>query len=298
MSGLGLRSAVAATAVAAAVSWGAAARADWLAGRSRAIARGRALAHDAPAFELAMAPRPRLRLGADTAVFRSERGFRLGLEGFLALESLGARPAPPGDVGRGGFEVGAAWSWPPAPPARGPLFELGVGLGRRSAFALDAFEPPGPRRPDDVPFGGGGWYLGGDAALRRRFAGSWELETRLTARAYATIFPEAAGAHAESAYLASALGQGALATVLGEVSATSRASARWRPRAGLHFDALLPHDDSASARWLAGALAGVEAVGTSAAAMPFLEAEAGHGQGLLVNRTELRAGAGVRLHAR
>lgn len=292
------RSAVAAAAVAAAVSWGATARADWLAGRSRALARGRALAHDAPAFELAMAPRPRLRLGADTAVYRSERGLRLGLEGFLALESLGAGPELPGEVGRGGFEAGAAWAWPPTPPARGLLLELGVGLGRRSAFVVDAFEPPGPRRPDDVPFGGGGWYLGGDAALRRRFAGAWELETRLTARAYATLFPEAVGAHADSAYLASALGQGALVTTLGEVSATWHASARWRPRAGLHFDALVPHDESASARWLAGALAGVEAVGASATAMPFLEAEAGHGQGLLLNRTELRLGAGVRLHAR
>lgn len=274
------------------------ARADWLAGSSRAIARSRSLSHDAPGFELAMGPRPRLRLGADAALYAGARGARIGLEGFLALESISASPGLPGDVGRGGFEAGAAWSWPASPRRRARAFEIGVGVGRRSAFAIDRFEPPGPRRSDDMPFGGGGWYLGGDVGLRRPFASVWEVETRLGTRAFATLFPVAIGADGEAGHLAAALGQGALVAALGEASVTWRASEAWWPRAGVHFDALVPHDDSASPRWLGGLVAGVEAAGRALTAMPFVEAEAGHGQGLLVNWTELRLGAGVRLHAR
>jgi hypothetical protein len=66
----------------------------------------------------------------------------------------------------------------------------------------------------------------------------------------------------------------------------------------LYLDAIAPHDDSAKTLVLARLLLGVALPGERCELTPFTAIEAGHGAGILVNRTELRWSVGVRLYAR
>jgi hypothetical protein len=77
-----------------------------------------------------------------------------------------------------------------------------------------------------------------------------------------------------------------------------RASSWAEPLARLYWDVLAPHDDTAKTLALARLLVGVALPGRSLELTPFTAFEAGHGEGILVNRTELRWSGGVRLYAR
>jgi hypothetical protein len=280
------------------------ARAEWLPGSSRAIPLFTSIAPDAPVTALHYGPRASAQLGADVGVLAlhgTSTTFRLGASGFIAVDNATARGPLPDEVGRSGFELGAAWSldalgrrW----LGEEGILEIGVAIGRRSAFALSGYDFADRYRPDGVPFGAGGWFLGIDLAASTRAAPDWTLWTRVGGRAFANALPDAVGQTEASDNVADFLLEGA------EASATLEAGTRWRatswaePVAGLYGEILSPHDDSARMRWLVRALAGVAAPGKTAELVPFLDAEAGRGQGLLVNRTELRLGVGVRLHAR
>lgn len=267
-------------------------------GPSRALSPGRSIARDAPVGELAYGPRGRAQLGAELGLYEhpGPTTFRLGSEAFLGVEEVAS--SAPGSVGRGGFEVTAAFAraprWLPAPG----VLELTAGLGRRSAFRVNAFEPPGPYRPEDVPFGGGGWFLGLDAALRQHPGAGVELESRLGLSLYTNAFVDAVGQHAAASVVADSLREGAAYVLDGELVVRLPRPRRAIPTLGVAFDALRPHDDSASPRVLVRTLLGATLAGRGAELLPFIDAEIGHGQGLLVNRTEARLGTGVRFHVR
>ena len=272
---------------------------EWLAGPSRAIERSRSIAHDAPVVELAYGPRPRLRLGTDLAMYtRARRAtLRIGGEGFVALEGLSGDSLPNG-VGRAGFELGGAWAWQPRWVGPDGVVELGLGLGARRSFVIEGFEPPGPYRTDDVPFGAGGQYFGVDGALRQSPGSRLELESRLGLQLYTNAFLDAVGSHAAASLVADGLGEGARLAVDGELTLRWLVTASLQPVWGVGFDAIDPQDDRAKPLYLMRTLLGAALTGRDAELLPFMDVEAGHGQGLLANRTELRFGVGVRIDAR
>jgi hypothetical protein len=149
-----------------------------------------------------------------------------------------------------------------------------------------------------VPYGAGGYYLGGDVAIRLPLAGPLEGSSRLSLLGYANAFPALVGASGVSDHTASFLEEGAELAVSLELGLRYRRSARAQP--ALHFfgDVIVPHDDSAKTLWLVRTLLGVALPGQRFELEPYLDAEAGHGQGLLVNRSQVRLGVGARVRAR
>jgi len=280
------------------------ARADWLTLGSRAIARGDSADPDAPVTGYGYGPRARASLGLDVALLqdaRSRRDFRFGLSALYAFENAGKSGILPRDLARGAFAVSAAFAYSDPLPSllpRGHVLELGLELGRRTASSLGAFVLQDAHRPNDVPFGGGGNYLGFDAGVRSAFSSHGVVTSRLTIRSYTNALLDAVGQREASDVVADSLEEGA------ELSAALETDARWllgttvQPTLSLYAEWMEPHDDSAQTLWLARALLGLALPGAAFELEPYLDSEVGHGQGLLVNRTELRLGLGLRLYAR
>jgi hypothetical protein len=243
-------------------------------------------------------------LGLDVALIedaRRRRDFRIGFSALYAFENARKSGVLPRDLARGAFAVGAAFAYSDPLPSllpRGHILELGLELGRRTASSLGAFALQDAHRPNDVPFGGSGNYVGIDAGVRSGFSSHGVITSRLTLRSYTNALLDAVGEHEASDVVADSLQEGA------ELSAALEADARWllgaaaQPTLSLYGEWIEPHDDSAKTLWLARALLGLALPGAEFELEPYLDSEVGHGQGLLVNRTELRLGLGVRLYAR
>jgi len=279
------------------------ARADWLVLGSRAISRGDSASPDAPVTGYGYGPRAHASLGLDLALLedaRTRRDFRIGLSTLYVFENATKSGVLPRDLTRGAFAVSATFAYSDALPRllpRGHVLEFGLELGRRTASSLGAFAP-GPHRSNDVPFGGGGNYLGIDAGVRSIFSSHATFTSRLTLRSYTNALLDAVGQHEASDVVADSLEEGA------ELSAALEAGVRWligataQPTLSLRAEWVEPHDGSAKTLWLTRALLGLALPGAQFELEPYVDGEVGHGQGLLVNRTELRLGFGVRLHAR
>ena len=281
-----------------------AAAAEWLPGRSRAVTHEDSADPSAPVVSYAYGPRARATLGGDLAfvAFRDRRkDLRLGGSALLAFENARSTRVVPDQTFTSAVELGAAWAFPGAthPLSRtlGTL-ELAVTLGNRAAHRLSYFELGDRIHTTDVPFGAGGSYLGLELAARSLAHAPLVLTPRLGFRLFTNLFPDLVGQRVASDVVADGLREGAEFMDFLELDARWVQSPRVQPLLGLYTDAIFPHDDSAHRRWLGRFLLGVALPGTAFELTPFVDGELGHGQGLLVNRTEARLGAGVRLDAR
>jgi hypothetical protein len=280
------------------------AKAEWLSGPSRAISYADSASPDAPVTSYAYGPRSQATLGGDLAFYRRvhrQSGFRLGGSALLAFEDAARHQPLPGETLRSAFELSLGWSWTDfAARALGPHRELEwtLALGRHSALPMSDFALPDRYHADDVPFGAGGGYLGTDIALRSPFAGRGSAFIRLGARAYTNLAPDLVGAHEASDVVADSLHEGAEFQSSLELGVRYAALPRLEPLLRLYFDVIAPHDDQAKVLALARLLVGAALPGQSWELTPFTAVEAGRGEGVAVNRTELRWSAGVRLYAR
>lgn len=277
-------------------------KAEWLALGSRSISRADSANPDAPVLGYAYGPRARESLGADIAILLlpSERKtFRLGGAALLALEDADKKRAFPSEIARSWLALSASWAyrWPffEAFPAE---LELGVELGRRSAFTLGDYRLSDPYRPNDVPYGAGGYYLGADAAVRFPLAARLQSSARLGLSSYLNALPDAIGQTEASDNTASFLEEGAELSAALELGLRYELSATVQPVAQIYADVIESHDDSARTLWLVRSLIGVALPGQRFELEPYIDAEVGHGQGLLVNRNQLRLGIGARIYAR
>jgi len=280
------------------------AKAEWLTGPSRAISCADSASPDAPVTSYAYGPRAQATLGGDLAFYRQVQqnsGFRLGGSALLAFEDAARHAAVPSETLRSAFELSLAWSWADfAARALGPHRELEwtIALGRHSALPMTDFTLGDRYHADDVPFGAGGGYLATDLALRSPFADRGSAFFRLGARAYTNLAPDLVGAHEASDFIADSLHEGAKYQAFLELGLRYSASPRLEPVVRLYFDLIAPHDDQAKVLALARLLVGAALPGQSWELTPFTALEAGRGEGIMVNRSELRWSGGVRLYAR
>jgi hypothetical protein len=285
-------------------SFSPAARAEWLTTPSRAISIGDSASPDAPATSYAYGPRARASVGLDLAVLRIPREratWRFGGMALVAFEDVDDHDPLPGETVRSAWELSAAYAFEDfAGSTLGPgrTFELALGLGRRSAYAVDGFVLDDPYQPDDVPFGAGGVYLGTDVALHSSLGERFATFARLGFRGYLSGFADAAGTSEIGNFLADASQQGAKWQGSFELGLRFALAPELEPLARLYGEVIEPHDDSAKTLWLGRLLLGVALPSDAWEAAPFIDVEAGHGSGIAVNRTELRLGTGVRVYAR
>jgi hypothetical protein len=280
------------------------AKAEWLAGPSRAISSADSASPDAPVTSYAYGPRAQGSVGGDLAFLRARTPtleFRLGGSALVAFEDATRHAVLPGETMRTSFELSAAWALSSLAErwlGPGKELELSLALGRRSALPMTDFALSDHYHSDDVPFGAGGDYLGADVAFRAPLGARFVEFSRLGFRAYTNAFPDLFGAHVASDYVADGLREGAECQAWLELGLRFRASTWAEPLARVYLDLIEPHDDSAKPLALARLLLGVALRGQSLELTPFTAFEAGHGEGILVNRTELRWSGGVRLDAR
>jgi hypothetical protein len=280
------------------------AHAEWLSGPSRAISVADSASPDAPVTGYAYGPRAQGSVGGDLAllsVHAQALSFRLGGSALVAFEDAKRRAVLPGETIRTAFELSAAWELTHlAERALGPgkKLELTLALGRHSALPMTDFTLGDRFHSDDVPFGAGGGYLAADLALALPIGSGFSHFSRVGFRAYTNAFPDLFGARVASDTVADSIHEGAEAQGFAEVGLRFRASTWAEPLARLYLDAIAPHDDSAKTLVLARLLLGVALPGPRFELTPFSALEAGHGAGILVNRTELRWSVGVRLYAR
>ncbi len=280
------------------------AAAEWLPGPSHAISMADSASPDAPVTGYAYGPRAHVSLGGDLALFSVAArafSFRFGGSALLAFED-GARHVPlPGETLRSAFELSGAWELRDfAARALGPgkELELSLSLGRRSALPMTDFTLGDRYHTDDVPFGAGGDYLGADVAFRAPLGTRFSETSRLGFRAYANAFPDLFGARVASDVTADSLHEGAEYQAWFELGARFHAASWVEPLSRLYVEVIEPHDDNAKPLFLARLLVGGALPGRSFELTPFTAFEAGHGPGILVNRTELRWSGGIRLYAR
>jgi len=286
--------------VVSSVSWCVAppAHADWLPGKSRAIALGDSASPHAPVTGYAYGPSAQASLGVDLGLYRwrSQRAeWRLGGSALVALDCADKRRVLPDQTQRTVLEFGVAWSHT---DSFGRTLEFATVLGHRSATTLDGFSLRDAYHHNDVPFGAGGNYLGSEVGWRMAIAPQWTLTSQIGVRLFTNLFPDLIGQTEASDLLADSLREGSEFELSSELGIRWAASAGAHPLARLYLDAIEPHDDQAKKLWLARMMVGVALPGDTLEILPFMIVDAGHGEGVLVNRTELRLAGGVRIYAR
>jgi hypothetical protein len=281
-----------------------AAAGDLLTLGSRTISRADSADPDAPVTGYHFGPRASASIGVDVSILTLEtlkRQTRFGVSGLLAVDDASGASLFPGQLGRSQLTLSAAWAF--LEPFQSTLpagheLELGADIGRRSAFTLDGFVLQDEYRVSDVPFGAGGSYLGLDGALRSPLGAHVSGTARITARAYLNAFPDAVGQTEASDHVADALEEGAELSFALELGARYALTRQVVPVVRIYLEAIEPHDDGARTLWLGRLLLGLALPGAQLELEPYFDTEAGRGSGLLVNRTELRFGGGIRLYAR
>jgi hypothetical protein len=280
------------------------AHAEWLSGPSREISIADSASPDAPVSSYAYGPRAQASLGGDVALYtlRGPRStLRLGGDALVVFEDAARRAVLPGETLRTSFEISGAWAltdFATRAFGQGRELELSLAIGRHSALPMTDFTLGDSFHSDDVPFGAGGNYLGLDSAFRAPIGHWFVASSRLGFRLYTNAFPDLFGAHEASDTVADSGHEGAEYQAWFEVGLRLHATEWAEPLARLYLDLIEPHDDSAKTLALARLLLGVALPGKSFELTPFTAFEAGHGEGILVNRTELRWSGGVRLYAR
>jgi hypothetical protein len=273
-------------------------------GGSHALPQGDSASPDAPASFVSYGPRMDAGLGLDLGVLVLQgyaSTFRLGLVALVAFANTTSSAPVAGDIVRTQFALGPSWSldrwarehW----GARGVL-DFGVSLGRRSAFATEGYWLQDEVRQGDVPFGAGGGYLGFSAEARQTLSPVWDLSSRWSFRGYTNAWPDWFGAHEVADGVADALYEGASSQASIDVGLRWHWRETVQPVLWFYGDLIDGHDDNARLLWLTKLQLGGAIAADKLEWLPFTALEAGHGAGLLVNRTELRLNLGVKLYAR
>lgn len=277
--------------------------AEWLQLGGRALPQGESAAPDAPALGLGYGPRAKSRLGIDLGIvtWRGEtRTRRLGLSALVAFDNSISESPLAGELGSTALELSIAWSldaW--ALRRLGPrgVFELAAVLGRRTAFATERTILVDPFRTDDVPFGAGGTYLGGEAQARVGLGAAWDGTLRFGLHAYLNGIANLFGQREVSNTIADFLHEGAAWQTSLEVGLERHLGETVGLRASAFAETIGAHDDTGKQLWLARLELGPTFASRAFVLSPFVDLDAGHGPSLLVNRTELRATVGVKLYA-
>jgi hypothetical protein len=279
------------------------ARADttWMPGAARAVARSSSASRDVAVTEYAYGPRAHASFGGEVGLleFRGARSsLRLGAFGMLAVdEGSSKNPLPSPELFRDVEGVSAALALPRAGAnlfGKGALLELGLVVGHDGAHAASGYAVPDAYRTTDIPFGGGGWFLEPDVALRVGCGARCVLITRIEDRVYMNALPLMVGQRAASDVVADYLDEGLVQAPGAELTLHWRLSDWIRPTVSLFGEELLAHDSSAESGVWARVMAGPEFPGRAGELWPFVAFDAGNGPGLLINRRELRLAVGVR----
>lgn len=276
----------------------------WLPGVTRAVPLEDTASRDAPVLEYAWGPRAQLSLGQTLGLVTwpgdgdGGVGVHLALSGLVALEDAHAKGAFPDELARVVGTLGCAFTFDMTPVfGADGAFEIGVELGverSRELVAAESERVDLPFGPEDIPFGGGGLWLGVDVAWRLRLADAWVLNVRLADRIFTNGWPLMFGARAESQQVATFLDEGLAHQASLAVGVRWAASAAVQPVARLFFEGLIPSDDSAADSYFFRGVLGVAFPGDGGELLPFLSLDAGSGKGHLINRHEVRFSVGVR----
>jgi hypothetical protein len=269
----------------------------------RAISDDLSASRDASVFEYAYGPRAQLSLGHELGLLAprcDDVSLHLALSALGAFENARSHSPLPDELARLLTRLTFTVSldrWSRARLGNAGAVELGLGLGFERARELRSAESDRvvpDAQPGDIPFGGGGGWLGFDAAMRFSPAPEWILSIRILERVFWNAWPLMVGARAESDAVAAFIGDGL--SHAPSIDATVRwlATPGVRPLASVFAEGLFPHDRSADASYFARALVGVGLPGELGEAIPFLSVELGSGKGLLINRHELRLSLGAR----
>ncbi|TNF23984.1 MAG: hypothetical protein EP329_26160 [Deltaproteobacteria bacterium] len=274
----------------------------WLPGVTRAVPLEDTASRDAPALEYAWGPRAQLTLGQTLGLVtwagEGADAVHLWLSGLVALEDAHDEGLFPDELARLVGTLGCTFSFDARRVfGEGGVVELGLELGverSRELVAAESDRVDLPFTPGDIPFGGGGLWLGADISWRFHVAEAWTLSVRLSDRVFTNGWPLMFGARAASDEVATFLDEGLAQAPSLAVGVRWRAAAGVEPVARVFFEGLFPHDDSASDGLFFRGILGVALPGRYGELLPFLSLDAGNGKGLLVNRHELRLSLGVR----
>jgi len=273
----------------------------WLPGVTRAVPLEDTASRDAPALEYAWGPRAQLSLGQTLGLvtWDGERtDVALYVTGLVALEDARDEALFSDELARLVGTLGCAFTLDASEVfGEGGAVEIGLELGVERARELVGDESDRPTlafSPGDIPFGGGGLWLGADVSWRFDVAAGWNLSVRLADRVFTNGWPLMFGARAESEQVATFLNEGLAQAPSLAVGLRWAASADVQPVARLFLEGLLPHDDSAEDGFFFRGVFGVALPGHFGELLPFLSVDAGNGKGLLINRRELRLSLGVR----
>ncbi len=275
------------------------ARADttFLPADARAIPRTTSASRDAPVIEMAYGPRAYGSLGFAHGTF-AKNTWRFGVYAVIAYENDTSSSVLPKWVLARDFEgVTTAWSMPDTAKrwfGAGSMLELAVAIGRERAHqdvgaSVDAY------RTTDIPWGGGGWSVAPDVAVRLPVAKRVKLVSRVGDRIFTNAFPLWFQQREASNVVASYLEEGLIHEPWAELVLSWHAGRRVTPLLAVHGESMIAHDDSARDGVLVRGVLGLALPGAAGTLMPFASGEAGNGKGLFINRRELRLSAGVRL---
>ncbi|MFO0751685.1 MAG: hypothetical protein U1F43_39360 [Myxococcota bacterium] len=275
----------------------------WLPGETRAVPLADTASRDAPVLEYAFGPTGQVSLGHALGLVSRTGGAvgtHLQLTGLVALEDASGAALFPDELARVRATTSIAWSWDRAMArALGPgaTLELGLELGLERSRELVAAESDRVDlriEGDDIPFGGGGVWVGLDLSLRAPLGGAWTLEARLADRMFTNAFPLLFGLRAESNVAASFMGEGLSHAPSLALGLRWAATPSVQPVARVFVEGLFARDDNADSSYFARLMVGSAFPGRAGELLPFVSLDVGAGKGLLVNRHELRLSIGVR----
>lgn len=273
----------------------------WMPGAARALTRSSSASRQVAVTEYAYGPRAHASVGGEVGLLelRGQRtALRLGALGMFAVDDGSSRSVlPQTELYRDLEGISAALALPRAGATlfgKGALLELGLVVVHEGAHAASGYAVPDPYRTTDIPFGGGGWFLGPDVALRVGCGSRCTLVTRFQDRIFMNALPLAVGQRAASDVVADFLAEGLVQAPGAELTLRWRLGDLVRPTLSVFGEELYSHDSSAGNGVFARVMAGPALQGRAGELWPFVSFDAGNGPGLLINRREVRLAVGVR----
>ena len=264
---------------------------------SRELPLSYSAATDAPVVQYGYGPRAQALIGGEIGVIESrdeEIAGRILADVVVGLDNADSHGPIPTELWRHRFEFGAVWAYLPAFTGFPGTFELFYSFGHTGADTLGDYRLSDAIEPTDIPFGGGGFYLGTEAALSQPLGPALTLVSRLGTRTFANALPQLVGAKGTSDAAAVGFNEGLAHAPYGELLLRGPNEAAIVPLLALRGQAFVPSDDSATAKVTVRGFLGLGVDGAAGEVVPFVATEIGAGPGLLINRQEARLALGVR----